>query len=461
MSRPSPESGPSLARVLGVRDTTLLTVGAVLGTGVFLTTSDMARVYPDPIGILSLWILGGLLTLAGALTYGELGAMYPQAGGQYHYLKEGYGPLWAFLFGWCSFFVSMTGGIAVIAVGFGEYLGAFVPFFSTSREIFALPLPFGTWRVNGGQIGGAIAIVFLTAINCFGVRAGAGLGNVVSAVKILALLALAAAGLFAAAPESIPVGLPGPPAGGIAAIGVAMIAVLWTYDGWYGATFVAGELKKPEKSLPLGLAFGTAIVTVLYVLVNMAYIRALPVEKIAASPRIAEAAAVVLFGPAGGRVVSAMALVSIFGCLAVTILYCARIYLPMAQDGLFFSRLAKIHPKYRTPNASLIAQGALGILLTCSGTYQQLYTYVIFAIFLFHAATGTALFVLRAKRPDLPRPFKVPGYPWVPMLFVGTSIFFVLNTLFEAPRESLVGLGLLALGLPAYAFWRGRSRAAR
>ncbi|HEY7863287.1 MAG TPA: amino acid permease, partial [Thermoanaerobaculia bacterium] len=377
----------------------------------------------------------------------------------YHYLKESYGPLCAFLFGWCCFFVSMTGGIAVIAVGFGEYLGAFVPFFSTTNEILAIPLPLGVWRVSGGQIGAALAIVALTAINCFGVRTGAGFGNIVSAIKILALVGLAAAGLFAEAPESIPLAAPAAPAGGLAALGVAMIAVLWTYDGWYGATFVAGELKRPERTLPIGLIAGTAIVTLLYVLVNAAYIQAMPVEKIAQSPRIAEAAATVLFGPTGGRVVSAMALVSIFGCLAVTILYCARIYLPMAQDGLFFSALARIHPRYRTPNASLIAQGALGILLACSGTYQQLYTYVIFAIFLFHAATGIAVFVLRRHRPEIPRPFRVPGYPWVPLVFVGTSVFFVVNTLLEAPRESLVGLLLIALGVPAYAYWRRRARA--
>jgi APA family basic amino acid/polyamine antiporter len=461
MSAHPPREEPSLVRALGARDTTLLTVGAILGTGVFLTTSDIARLYPDPMGILALWIAGGLLTLAGALTYGELGAMFPEAGGQYHYLKESYGPLCAFLFGWCCFFVSMTGGIAVIAVGFGEYLGAFVPFFSTSHEVVSIPLPMGVWRVNGGQIAGSIAIVFLTAINCFGVRTGAGFGNVVSAIKILALVGLAGAALFAPAPQSIALALPAAPAGGLAAIGVAMIAVLWTYDGWYGATFVAGELKRPERTLPIGLIAGTAIVTLLYLLVNVAYIRAMSVEQIAASPRIAEAAATVLFGPMGGRVVSAMALVSIFGCLAVTILYCARIYLPMAQDGLFFSALAHIHPVYRTPNASLIAQGALGILLTCSGTYQQLYTYVIFAIFLFHAATGIAVFVLRRHRPEIPRPFRVPGYPWVPLLFVGTSVFFVVNTLLEAPRESLVGLGLLALGVPAYAYWRWRARAAR
>lgn len=461
MSAHPPREEPALVRALGARDTTLLTVGAILGTGVFLTTSDIARLYPDPMGILALWIAGGLLTLAGALTYGELGAMFPEAGGQYHYLKESYGPLCAFLFGWCCFFVSMTGGIAVIAVGFGEYLGAFVPFFSTSHEVLSIPLPMGVWRVNGGQIAGSIAIVFLTAINCFGVRTGAGFGNVVSAIKILALVGLAAAALFAPAPQSIALAIPAAPAGGLAAIGVAMIAVLWTYDGWYGATFVAGELKRPERTLPIGLIAGTAIVTLLYLLVNAAYIRAMSVEQIAASPRIAEAAATVLFGPMGGRVVSAMALVSIFGCLAVTILYCARIYLPMAQDGLFFSALAHIHPVYRTPNASLIAQGALGILLTCSGTYQQLYTYVIFAIFLFHAATGIAVFVLRRHRPEIPRPFRVPGYPWVPLLFVGTSVFFVVNTLLEAPRESLVGLGLLALGVPAYAYWRRRARASR
>jgi APA family basic amino acid/polyamine antiporter len=443
-----------LIRRLGAWDAALVTVGSVLGTAVFITTADVARVLPHPGLIVAVWVLGGLLTLAGALTYGELGSMFPEAGGMYVYLKEAYGPLWGFLFGWASFLIIMSGGLAALAAGFGEYFGSFLPFFSTTHVLFSVPVLRWTWTVNGGQLAGALAIALLSVINYLGVREGAGVQNAVTIVKIGSIVGFAIFGLMVAAPVTPHLMAPLPAAATPAALGVAMIAVLWGYDGWYGATFLAGEMRRPARDLPWGLLTGTLAVTVLYVLMNFVYVRALPVETMASTSRIGETAASVLFGPTGARLVSLAVAFSTFGCLSSTILYCTRIYLAMAQDGVFFRSLARIHPRYRTPAMSIVAQGVWAITLTFSGTYEQLYTYVVFAVFLFHAATGTAVFVLRRSRPDAPRPYRVWGYPVVPVVFILTSMAFVANTLFERPMESLWGVGMLVLGLPAYFFWR-------
>ncbi|MEO8431301.1 MAG: amino acid permease [Acidobacteriota bacterium] len=455
--RPEPVTDDApLERALSTLDATLVTVGATLGTGIFLTTSEIARAVPDPRGILILWVGGGLLALAGALTYAELGAMFPKAGGQYHYLKEAYGPLSGFLFGWGSFFVMMTGGIAVLAVGFGEYLGAFLPFFSSSHRLWTVPLGRFAWTATGAQLAGALAIAGLTAVNYAGVRAGTRFQNAVTGAKIGSLVLLGVVGLFfPARPGTFHHAASLFPTG-FAAAGVGMIAVLWTYDGWYGATFLAGEMRRPERSLPIGLVAGTLCVTAIYLLVNVVYLRAIPVDRMADTPRVAEATALALFGAGGGRLITSLVLISIFGCLATTILYCARIYLPMSRDGLFFAALGRVHPRHHTPGASLVAQAAWGIALTLSGTFEQLYTYVIFAIFLFHAITGIAVIVLRRRRPEALRPFRVPGYPWIPLVFVAVCLVFVGNTLREKPVESAIGLGILAAGLPAYTFWRRR-----
>jgi basic amino acid/polyamine antiporter, APA family len=452
---------PELVRGLTMWDATLVTVGSILGTGIFITTSDIARILPHSGLILLLWLLGGLVTLAGALTYAELGGLFPRAGGQYHFLKEAYSPFWGFLYGWAAFLVIMTGGIATMAVGFGEYLGAFLPFFSTKNVLLSLPLGFHTLRINGGQLAGALAILLLTAVNYVGLKEGAGLQNAITLVKIASIVGIGIIGLALPAPVSPQLFASLPEAGVLTAMGVGMIAVLWSFDGWYGATNLAGEMRRPGRDLPLGLILGTVIVTVLYTLINVVYVRALTVSEMAATSRIGESTALVLFGPGGARLINAAVLVSTFGCISSTILYAARIYLPMAQDGVFLPALAQIHPRYQSPAACIVAQGLWSVLLTFSGSFEQLYTYVVFAVVLFHTLTGAAVFVLRRTRPDAERPYRTWGYPVVPAVFVLAAAALVVNTLLEKPTESLIGLGILALGVPAYLHWRRAARNGR
>jgi basic amino acid/polyamine antiporter, APA family len=451
--------GPTLVRGLGTWDGALITIGAMLGSGIFLTTGDIARRLPHAGLIMLLWVVGGLVTLGGALSYAELGAMYPRAGGQYQFLKEAYGRVWGFLFGWTSFLVIMTGGIAAIAVGFGEYLGAFIPFFSTQHAVVSARLGPWTPSVSGGQLAGALAIAFLTAVNYLGLKKGALAQNVATVLKLAALVGLAGVGLLVAPKASPDFLAPLPPSGLFAGLGLGMVAVLWTYDGWYALTFAAGEMRDPARSLRRGLVVGTLVVMALYLVINLAYLRALTPVEIGRTARIGEAAASTLLGASGARVVTFTILLATFGCLASNVLCCARIYLPMAQDGLFFRSLARIHPRYHTPSTSLLAQGGWAVVLALSGTFEQLYTCVVFAGVLFHAGTGAAVFVLRRTRPDVPRPVRAWGYPWVTGLFVIACLVLVVSSLSESPRESLAGLLLVTAGLPAYWWWKRRARA--
>lgn len=447
-----------LIRGLSVTDATLITVGSVLGTGAFLTTSDVARALPHAGLVLLAWACGGLLTIAGALTYAELGTMMPRAGGPYHFLKEAYGPIFGFLKGWVDFLVVMSGGLAAIAVGFGEYLGSFVPFFSTQNTLASADVLRYSWRLTGGAVAAVLAIVFFSFTSAVGLRASTLVQNLLTALKIGAMLFLALLGLFVAPSASPDLTASEVPVSLLSAFGLAMVGVLWTFDGWYGITYLGGEMKEPSRDLPRAMIGGVGIVTVLYLMLNVVYLRALPVSEMPSHPRIAEAAAAALFGVGAAQLVSAAVMVSAFGCIGSTILYSTRTYLPMAQDGVFFKSLAVIHPIWRTPVACILAQGIWTVLLAVSGTYEALYTYVVVILFLFHAATGIAVFVLRARRPDWPRPYRVTGYPIVPAVFVLTSLAFVVNALIERPIESLFGFGILLLGLPAYAYWRRTAR---
>jgi APA family basic amino acid/polyamine antiporter len=448
---------PGLERRLGARDGALITIGAVVGTGIFLTGGDVARAVPHPALILLVWAVGGLVTLAGALTYAELGVLIPRAGGLYDYLRAAYGPLWGFFYGWACLLVIMSGGIAAIAVGFGEYFGSFVPFFSSGHRLFEVAMGGLHWAPTGAQLAAVLAIALLTGINHFGVREGAATQNLLTALKVGAIVGFVAFGALApfrgeavhAAPAPVHV---------LAGFGVGMIAALWTYDGWYGLAFSAGEMRDPGRTLPIGLIAGTLIVTLLYVAMNAVYLRALPIDSMARGTRTAEDAARALFGGGGARLLSLLVVVASFGCLASTILYSSRIYQPMAADGVFFRYVAAIHPRHHTPVRSLGLQSAWAIVLALSGSYTQLFTWVTFAVVLFHVAVGAALFVLRAKWPEAPRPYRAWGYPLVPALFILSMALLMLSTLIARPAESLLGLAAIAAGWPAYAWWRWRAR---
>ena len=453
-----PLSAPQLVRGLGVWDVALITFGTLVGSAIFIAAGIVPREMPQPAIMMGLWLLGGLLSIAGVLTYAELGTMFPEAGGAYHYLKAAYGPLFGFLFGWTAFLVTQNGAIAFLAVASADRLGYFLPFLLPSNIVATIPLGVTTLTINGSQVGAATFIATFCAINYVGLRAGAGFLNVITVIKIGSLVALAAFGLAAPAaaePDwwTVPTDVDW-----VRAVGLAMIGVLWCFDGFYQATFCAGEVRDPGRSLPRGMIIGLLLTLVLYFLANLVYLRALPIEELGQANGIGEASATALFGVSWAPLITLAVFTSIFGCLASGVLTSTRIYLPMAQDGVFFRSLAKIHPRFRTPSACIVAGGIWATVLACTGTYEQLGTYVIFAVFMFHAATGAAVIVLRRKQPERTRPYRTWGYPWTPILFILISLAFVISTVFERPVQSFWGIVLVALGLPAYTWWRRQSR---
>ncbi len=461
---PGRDADAQLVRAIGLGTATLFVIGSVVGSGIFLTTGLMATHIPSASLLLLAWTLGGLLALAGGLTYGELGAMFTRSGGVYVFLREAYGPLPAFLYGWAALLVVVSGGIAAVAVGFAEYLSYFVPALSPARVLVAIPFPLsasGTWTISAGQITAVAAIAVLGAVNYVGVRSGNLVNAVLTVAKVAGLAALPLMALIAhpTAPSFAPVvpsGIERP----FAQFGVAMIAVLWTYEAWYFITFAAGEIDRPQRTLPLALLFGVLSLIAIYVTVNVAYLFALPVAEIRGVTRIAERAATAMVGPWGATFVALTVVVSTFGCNAPAILAGSRLLFAMASDGVFFHRAGAVHARYRTPHVAIVGLTVWASILALSGTYEQLFTYVMFASILFNVAGGLAVFRLRRLQPDRPRPYRVWGYPVVPVLFIAGSTAFVLNTLVERPLESLAGLGLLALGIPVYRYWRSTARRA-
>lgn len=456
-----PDADAGLIRAIGLGTATLFVIGGVIGSGIFLTTGVMAATIPSASLLLLAWTIGGLLALAGGLTYGELGAMFPRSGGLYVFLREAYGPLTAFLYGWVALTVVLSGGIAAVAVGFAEYLSYFIPSLSTSRVIESIPLPaalHGALTVSAGQIVAVAAIVTVGTINYVGVRSGNLVNATLTVAKVAGLAALPVMALAVqrVEPSFVPV-VPPDLARPAAAFGVAMIAVLWAYESWYFITFAAGEVKDPQRTLPLALVFGIFALIVIYVTVNVAYLYALRIDEMQGVTRIAERAATALVGGWGATFVALTVIVSTFGCNAPAILAGSRLLFAMATDRLFFAVAASVHPVYRTPHVAIMALTAWASVLALSGTYEQLFTYVMFASILFNVAGGVAVFRLRATAPGRARPYRVWGYPVVPGLFVLGSIAFVVNTLMERPVESVAGLGLMALGLPVYWYWRSKT----
>jgi APA family basic amino acid/polyamine antiporter len=434
---------PQLLRGLGLKEAVSVLMGSIIGSGIFLTPRAIAQAIQSPGIILLVWAVSGVLTLFGALAYAELGAMMPRSGGQYVYLREAFGPLWGFLFGWTFFLVIQTGSIAAVAVAFAEYSGYFVPLSPSLIKVVAI-----------------LCILLLTGVNYVGVRFGGWVQNIFTVLKVGAIVTLVVLGF----------GLKGgswanfqPLWGGInhegllRAFGVAMVAALWSYDGWNNVGFVAEEIKNPQRNLPIALAFGTLGVILIYLSANLVYMYILPVGQIAQSQLVAADVAKKLIGPMGAAAISAAVLVSTFGTVNGFILAGPRVYYAMARDGLFFKKIGEIHRVFRTPAFSIVVQGVWASLLTLTGKFEQLFTYVIFASWIYYAMLVSGAIVLRRKYPSAPRPYKTWGYPVVPTLFVTIALWFVYNTLTSDPRDSLTGLILVLLGLPAYWYWRRKS----
>lgn len=444
-----------LLRALGLGSAVLLVVGTVIGSGIFLTTGVMASVIPSASLLLLAWVMGGLLSIAGGLTYAEMGAMFPRSGGVYVFLREAYGPLPAFLYGWASLLVVISGATAAVAVGFADYLSYFFPLLSTSRQLVSLAAPWGEYTISAGQLVAAASLAMLGAVNYVGVRSGNMVNVVLTAAKVAGLAAIPVMALVAGAaePELTPV-VPADVVRPIAAFGVAMIAVLWTYESWYYVTYAAGEIRDPQRNVPRALVIGLLTLMGIYVIVNVAYLHALTIDEMRGVTRIAERAATALMGPGGATFIALTVVVSTLGCNAAGLLGGSRVLFAMARDGVFLPAARRVHPRYRTPHVAIVALTCWAIVLTLSGTYEQLFTYVMFASILFSVATGLALFRLRVTRPEHPRPYRAWGYPWVPALYVIGASAFVLNTLVERPFESVIGLVIVLTGIPVYLMQR-------
>lgn len=451
---------PHLLRKMNLLDSTFLVIGSIVGSGIFMTTGFIAEYLPSPGFILLVWLVGGVITLSGALSFAELGAMYPQAGGQYVYLRKAYGTWAGFLYGWGFFWVIECGGIATLAVGFAEYFGYFVPQLSTQTYILQLDIFNTAYSLSTGQLVAVFSIVILSAVNYFGIKSGVIVQNIFTFLRLGAVAALVILGL-AIGKKSGTVNVAELfPSGGVIdfrLFGLALIAVLWTYDGWYGVNCTAEEVKNPERNIPLGLILGTLSVTLIYMLINIVYILALPVDRMKGIARIGEFASTHLFGTTATLFISGTIMISIFGCLSATIIYGPRVYFAMAEDKAFFKSMAYVHPRYKVPTKAILWQAVWSSILCFTGTYQALFEYVVFALVIFFAATGLAVMVLRWKAPDVLRPYKAWGYPVLPLLFVLINLAVFVNTVLAQPLKSGVGLLILIAGVPAFIYWHKKA----
>jgi basic amino acid/polyamine antiporter, APA family len=457
--QPPAAADAQLVRGIGLSGAILLVIGSVIGSGIFLTTGTMIQELPSTILVLSAWTAGGLLAMAGGLTYAEMGSMFPRSGGLYVFLSEAYGALSGFLFGWACLLVILTGSVATVAVGFAEYFSYFFPSLGTDRVLTTFVMPWGAWNISAGQLVAAGSIAVITAINYVGVRSGNGANAALTAAKVAGLIALPlmAVAYAQVTPTFTPV-VPPDVLRPLASFGIIMIAVMWTYEGWYYVAFAGGEIKDAARNVPRALIYGTVALTTIYVVVNIAYFFALPIGEMSGVVRIAEKAMTALIGPIGAAFIAGTVVISTFGCNVAGVIASSRTCFAMAADGRFFPPAARVHPVYRTPHIALLITSVWSAFLTLTGSYETLFTYVTFASVLFGTLGGAAIFVLRARRPEVPRPYRALGYPVIPALYVLGSFALVWNTLMERPVASIAGLGLVALGVPFYVYW---SRSAR
>src|ERR1700730_277138 len=499
------EAAPEFVQGMGLFSATAIVMGSMIGSGIFIVSADMSRSLGSPALLIAAWLVTAAMTIIGALSYGELAAMMPRAGGQYVYLREALGPLWGFLYGWTLFLVIQTGTIAAVGVAFGKFLGVFAPSISSSHWLLHLwkvppihlgPMVLGNMDVgiNTQNLAAILLVIFLSVVNIFGVKTGAAIQNVFTAAKVSALLGLALFGIalgrnaqalatnFGAnfwrnaglgAQHAVQVGVGGPivMVGTLTILAVAQVGSLFSADAWNNVTFTAGEVKNPSRNLPLSLALGTGVVIALYIACNFIYLTALPLDgtpgattilgrgiKYAADDRVGTAVMTQMFGAAGGLLMAAAIMISGFGCANGLILSGARVYYAMAKDGLFFRKVAKLHPRYKTPAVSLMVQMLWACVLCISGTYNDLLSYVIFAVLVFYVLTIVGLFVLRRTRPDAERPYRAIGYPVLPAIYIVTALFIDVVLLRYKPQFTWPGLIIVLLGIPVYYLWSRQLR---
>jgi basic amino acid/polyamine antiporter, APA family len=433
------EPANQLRRILGISDLVLMIVGTVIGSGIFLVPGVVLRAVGNSVPIaLLVWLVGGVLSLLGALTYGELSAMKPQAGGLYVYIRDCFGPFPAFLFGWTMFFVISAGSVATLAVAFANYLGEFVQL--------------SPWQV---KIVAILMISAITVVNVLGTRQSANLLNVTTAVKVGAILLFGTMllwrgthSVFGEANSAIG------QTPRIVGFGLAMISVLWAYEGWQYATYTAGETVNAQRIFPLAFLIATAALIAIYIFANLGYLAALGTSGVAGSTRVAASALGVVVSHGAGKLVAIAILISMFSAANAIILNAPRVYYAMAKDGLFFISLSRVHPRFGTPALAVCAAAIWSALLAASGTYEQLLTYVVFIGWIFYALAAASIFIYRKRFPAMARPYRVPGYPFTPALFIVAALSLVINTMATQPLRAAIGLGIVLLGAPAFLLWR-------
>jgi APA family basic amino acid/polyamine antiporter len=481
-----------LVKGLGLTSATMLVMGSMIGSGIFIVSAEISREVQSPALLIGAWLLTGFLTIVGALSYGELAAMMPRAGGQYVYLRESLGPLWGFLYGWTLFLVIQTGTIAAVGVAFGKFLGIFWPAISSSNWIlhfwkvpkFAIgPMMLGGMDVglNTQNLVAILIVVVLSVINVFGVKTGAIIQNIFTSAKVSALLGLVIFGIFLGRnAQALAVNFGGnfwknaglgnlhEVGGGVlvstlTVLAIAQVGSLFSADAWNNVTFTAGEVKNPDRNLPLSLALGTGVVIALYIGCNFIYLGALPlwgsatgstlVERgiqHASEDRVATAVITQMFGSIGGKLMAVAIMISSFGCCNGLILAGSRVYYAMAKDGLFFRGVARLHPEYKSPAVSLMVQMVWTCVLCLSGSYGQLLDYIIFAVLVFYILTIFGLFVLRRTHSEAERPYKAIGYPILPAIYIVMALFIDVVLLRYKPQYTWPGLFIVLLGIPVF-----------
>lgn len=448
---------PALKRALGVWSAVAIVIGTVIGSGIFLVPTKMISLVGSVHTLFLVWVVAGVLTLFGALSYAELAAALPEAGGEYVFLREAYSPFWGFLYSWTQLSVAKSGSIATLGTGFYLYLTGFFPVLG--RPFLVTPYHIGPegslFEIHYGQLVAIGLILFLCWVNYLGVEAGGAVQVLVTSLKMLLIGCVIAVGLFAGKGDwshlnmAIPVG-----AVGVSAFLNAMVSALWAYDGWNNVSMVSSEIKNPQRNLPRALIIGTLAVIATYLLMNVAYFHVLAPAQVGSATRLAAEMMSALYGTGAAKLVTIAVLISILAALNGSILSGARVPYAMARDGYFFKSLAKVNVRYKTPGNSTITLCIWSCVVILSGWFDQLYTFVIFGSWILYGMTAAAVIVLRKKRPDLGRPYRVIGYPFVPASFVLVSILLLINTYQEHRRESLLGLGLMALGIPIYLHYR-------